>query len=149
MKSQNIESLKSAVDQINSYRYTRIISRIKKCDTNIKLNDICETYSIDNNTNTVIHQSDIEFSTFDDLFDGLVNRLIVEKLNKYCLFTNWCVSNLSENDIQFTNQVIQQHGYSFCLLEQCHSRLSLFIDSCPKLSHKVKLKLYQYIYLFL
>jgi hypothetical protein len=105
----------------------------------MKLNDLCEIYSIDNNTNSLIRQSNIDFHTLEDLFDSFVDRLIVEKLNKYCLSTNWCLGNLSENDIQLMNDVIQNRGHSFCSLEQCHSRLLVFIETCPTLSNTVKI----------
>jgi hypothetical protein len=92
----------------------------------MKLNDLCEIYSIDNNTNSLIRQSNIDFHTLEDLFDS-------------CLSTNWCLGNLSENDIQLMNDVIQNRGHSFCSLEQCHSRLLVFIETCPTLSNTVKI----------
>jgi len=138
LTSQKLASINSLIDQINAYRNIQIISRIKQCDSNMRLNDMCELYSIDNNTNSLILQSNIEFYTFENIFDGLVNRIIIQKLNKFCLSTNWCLGNLSEIDIQYTNEVIQTRGYSFCSLEQCNSRLLLFIDSCSTLSNTVK-----------
>jgi hypothetical protein len=146
--SQKLASINSLVDQINAYHNIQIISRIKQCDSNMKLNDICGIYSIDNNTNSLILQSHIEFYTFEDIFDGLVNRIIIQKLNKFCLSTNWCLGNLSEIDIQYTNEVIQTRGSSFCSLEQCHSRLLVFIDSCSTLSNTVKDKLNIFFILF-
>jgi len=147
--SRTIGSVNSLVDQINSYYNIQILARIKQCNSNMTLNDICETYSIDNKTNLLITQPNIEFSSLEDLFDRLVNRLIIQKLNKLCLSTDSCLGNLSENNIQFINEVIQKHGYSFCLLEQCHSRLSVYIDSCPILSNTVKInQIYFILYLF-
>ncbi len=133
--SRKKESMISLIDQINAYRYTRILARMKHCDSNMRLNDICETYSIDNDTNTMIRQLNIDFLTFEDLFD----RLISGKLNQFCLKTNSCWGNLSNNDIQFTMNVIQKYGHSFCSLEQCHSRLTQFIDTCPTLSNRVNI----------
>ncbi len=132
-------SAKSLIDQINSYRNNDIISRIKQCDPNMKLNDICETYSIDNNTHALMRQSYTEFHTLQHLSDALVERTIVQKLNKSCLSTRWCLANLSQNNIHFTNSIIRERGQSFCSLEQCHSRLLVSINSCPTLSNTVKI----------
>lgn len=136
--TEKIESIYSLIDQINSYRSIQINSRIKHCDKNIKLNDLCEIYSIDGPTNQLIRQPNIEFSSFDDLFSNLVNRIFVQNLNRSCLSTNECLENLTDNNIQYTKEIIQKRGQSFCSLEQCHSRLLLFIESCPALSNTVK-----------
>ncbi|CAF0764085.1 unnamed protein product [Rotaria sordida] len=131
-----IASIQSLVDQMNSYRSTKILARIQACDSNMKLNDICEMYSIDNNTSLLIRQSNIEFYTLQHLFDVLVNRIIVQKLNEFCLPIKWCLKNLSESDIYITSDIIQERGRSFCYLEQCHSRLLVYINTCPILSNK-------------
>ncbi|CAF2616646.1 unnamed protein product [Rotaria sp. Silwood2] len=130
-----IASVNSLVDQMNSYRVIDILARIKHCDSNMKLNDICETYSIDNNTNLLIRQSNIEFHTLQHLSDVLVDRIILQKLNEFCVPIKWCLKNLSESDIYFTYSIIQERGRSFCYLEQCHSRLLVFINTCPILSN--------------
>ena len=132
------DSIVSLVDQLNIYRDARIIVRIKQCDPNMRLNEICERYSIDNETNFLVRQLNIDFLTFDDLVDRLLNRTIVEKFNQSCLINNDCVNNLSENDIQLTKNIIQTKGQSFCSLEQCHSRLVLFVDSCPTIDNLVR-----------
>ena len=136
--TQAKDSMISLVDQLNIYHNGKILTRIKQCDSNLRLNDLCETYSIDNETNSVIRQSTIHFLTFDDLFDSLLNRSIVEKFNRSCLTNNDCSVNLSTNDIQLTNTVIQNRGQSFCSIEQCQPRLTMFIDSCPTLSNPVR-----------
>ncbi len=132
----------SLVDQINAYRYTRILARIKQCDSNMRLHDICEIYSIENETNSLIRQLNIDFLTFEDLFDRLIE-------GQFDLTINGSSGNLSNDNIQFTIDVIQKHGYSFCSLEQCHSRLTVFIDSCPTLSNTViKSKFFSIIFIF-
>jgi hypothetical protein len=133
-------SIQSVIDQINFYRKTAILSRIKRCDANMQLNDICESYSFDYNTNLLILQSNIEFNTFQELSSALVDLIIVQKLKKSCSPSHWCLGNISTNDIQFTYDIIRERGSSFCSLQQCHSRLLLLIDSCPKLSNTVKIK---------
>lgn len=133
---QTTTSVKSLIDQFNSYRNINILSHIKQCNPNMTLNDICETYSINNN---IIRQSSIEFHTLQNLSDALVEQTIVEKLNKFCLSTHWCLGNLSQNNIYSTNRIIREHGQSFCSLEQCHSRLLVLIDSCSTLSNTVKI----------
>lgn len=132
------DSIVSLVDQLNTYRDARILARIKQCDPNMRLNEICEKYSIDNETNFLVRQLNIDFLTFDDLVDRLLNRTIIDKFNQSCLINNDCVNNLSENDIQLTKNIIQTKGRSFCSLEQCHSRLVVFMDSCPTLGNLVR-----------
>lgn len=131
-------SSNSLLDQINYIRNEDILSRIKHCDPTMKLNDICEAYVIDNKTNLLIRQSNIEFYSLQHLADVLIDRIIVEGLNRFCLPTEWCLRNLTDRDIRSTHNTIREHGRSFCFLENCQSRLLVFIDSCPKLSNKVK-----------
>ncbi|CAF4720946.1 unnamed protein product [Rotaria sp. Silwood1] len=130
-----IISVNSLVDQMNSYLNIDILARIKHCDPNMQLNDICETYSMDNKTNLLVRQSNIEFDTLQYLSDVLVDQIIVQKLNEFCLPIKWCLNNLSESDIYVTYGVIQERGRSFCYLEQCYSRLLVFINTCPILSN--------------
>jgi hypothetical protein len=130
----------SLVDQFNFYRQIAILSRIKQCDPKLNLNDICESYSFDKRTNSLISQSDIEFYTLEQISGALVDLILIEKLKKFCLLPNWCLGNISQNDIQFTSDIIRERGQSFCSLQQCHSRLLIFINSCPKLANVVKIK---------
>ena len=132
--SQEKRPMASVVDQINAYRYTRILARIRNCESDMEFNDICETYSLAKETNFPIRKSDIDFLTFEDL----VERLTARKFDQLNLTANESVANFSPDDIRFTISIIQKHGRSFCLLEQCHSRLTLFVESCPKLSNTVK-----------
>ncbi|CAF0980238.1 unnamed protein product [Adineta steineri] len=124
-------SIKSFIDQINSYRHMDILIHIKQCDSNMKLNDICEIYSIDNNTNSLIRQSYIEFHTLQHIYNSLVNQTVVQNLSQFCLSTDWCLKNLSQDNTYLTNQIIRERGKSFCSLEQCQSRLLVFIETCP------------------
>jgi len=140
-------SINSLVDEIN-YRNMQILSRIKQCDSDMKFNDICKIYSIDNNTNSLKHPSKIVFYTFEDLVHTLVNLIIVQRLKKFCLSINWCLENLVLNDIVYTKEVLKYYGRSFCTLEQCHSRLSLFIDSCPTHFFSNKVKINQIYFIF-
>lgn len=135
-------SIVSLVEQLNTYRDTRILARIKQCDLNMRLNEICERYSIDNNTNLLVRQMNIEFVTFDDLVNRLVNRTMVDTFNQSCLIDKNCVNDLSENDIQLTKMNIQSKGQSFCSLEQCHARLGLLMESCPTLENFVRRNLF-------
>lgn len=138
--TQTKDSMISLVDELNTYRNGKILARIKQCDENLRLNDLCERYSIDNEKNFLLRQSEIHFLTFDDLFDSLINRSIVDKFDPSCLTNNDCSIDLSINDIQITNLVLLNRGESFCSLEQCQPRLSMFIESCPMLSNPVRRK---------
>lgn len=138
-----IASLISFVDQMNAYRNLDILFRIKQCDQNMKLNDLCEMYSIDNKTNLLLRQTNIEFQTLQHISDILVDRMIVQKLNQLCLPNQWCLTNLSNTDIRLSYDVVRERGNSFCFLEQCQSRLETFIETCPILSNKVR-KINQY-----
>ncbi|UJR23776.1 hypothetical protein I4U23_026752 [Adineta vaga] len=123
-------STKSLVDQLNSYRNTEILRRIDQCDLSLKLNDICEIYSIDNHTNLLVRQPFVRFQTLGNIYDSLINRTMVTKLTNSCSIAEWCLGNLTQDDIDFAYSVIRKRGESFCALEQCHSRLLTFINSC-------------------
>jgi hypothetical protein len=125
------------VSQFNHYRNTDILSRIKQCDSNLKLHEMCETYSFDNHTYSLIRESDVEFQSLDHLYDALLDRIIVQKLNRLCSIGHWCVANLTQDDIHLTVDVLRQRGYSFCSLDKCHHRLVVHTTTCPSLSMKV------------
>jgi len=125
------------VDQFNHYRNIDILSRIKQCDSNMKLNDMCEIYSFDNHTYSLIRESYVEFQSLKNLYDTLVDQMTVQKLNKLCPIGQWCLGNLTEDDIRFTVDVLQQRGRSFCSLEKCSHRLTVHTAACPEISTKV------------
>jgi hypothetical protein len=133
----SVVSDSSLIDQLNSYRNSEVLSRIKQCDPNMKLNEMCEIYSIDNDTKSLKHQSNIEFQSLKHLSDSLVDRMTVEKLKKFCPTAHWCLGNLTQDDIRFTTDVIRQRGRSFCSLDQCYHRLIIHMNSCPLLANKV------------
>ncbi|CAF3983671.1 unnamed protein product [Rotaria magnacalcarata] len=134
--NSTVASLKSIVDQMNSYRHRDILFRIKHCDSNMKLNDICEIYSVDNTTNLLIRQSNVDFQTLQHVSGVLVDQTVVRKLSQLCLSSNSYLTNLSESNIRITYDIIRERGNSFCSLQQCHSRLQIFIETCPILSNK-------------
>ncbi len=125
------------VDQFNYYRNIDILSHVKQCDSPMKLNDICERYSFDNHTYSLIRQSNIEFQSLEHLYDALIDRMIVQKLNSICVTGQWCLANLTDDDIRFTINVVRQRGRSFCSLEKCYDRLSVYATACPSISTKV------------
>ncbi|CAF5054675.1 unnamed protein product, partial [Rotaria magnacalcarata] len=94
--NSTVASLKSIVDQMNSYRHRDILFRIKHCDSNMKLNDICEIYSVDNTTNLLIRQSNVDFQTLQHVSGVLVDQTVVRKLSQLCLSSNSYLTNLSE-----------------------------------------------------
>lgn len=125
------------VDQFNHYRNIDILSRIKQCDSNLKLNDMCEIYSFDNHTYSLTRASFVEFQSLKHLYDALIDRITVDRLNKHCSTGQWCLGNLTKADIQFTLDVLRQRGRSFCSLEKCYHRLSVYTTSCPSIISKV------------
>ena len=125
------------VDQFNHYRHLDIVSRIKRCDLNLKLNDMCEIYSFDNHTYSLIRESRVDFQSLQHIYDAIVDRLIIQKLNRFCSAGQWCIGNLTHDNILFTIKVIRQHGHSFCVLNQCQKRLSIYANTCPALVTKV------------
>jgi len=127
----------SLVDQFNHYRNIDILSRIKQCDSTMKLNDMCETYSFDNHTYSLIRQLNIEFQSLRHLYDALIDRMIVQRLNKFCSIGQWCFGNLTQNDIRLTLDILQQHGRSFCSLEKCSNRLMVHTTTCLAISTRV------------
>jgi hypothetical protein len=127
------------VNQFNNYRNTDILTRIKQCDSNMKLNDMCETYSFNNHTYSLIRESTIEFQSLQHIYDALVERMIVEKLNKFCPIGQWCLGNLTDNDIRYTVDVLRQQGRSFCSLEKCYHRLFVHATTCPSISTQVNI----------
>ncbi|CAF3060050.1 unnamed protein product [Rotaria socialis] len=131
-----VASLRSIVNQMNSYRHNDILFRIKHCDSNMKLSDICETYTVDNTTNLLIRQSNIDFQTLQHVSNVLVDRIVVQKLSQLCLSTDSYLTNLSESNIRITHDIVRERGNSFCSLQQCHSRLQIFVETCPTLSNK-------------
>ncbi|CAF1474353.1 unnamed protein product [Adineta ricciae] len=132
--TQSSFSTESLVDQMNSYRNAEILSRIDQCDSSMKLNDICEMYSIDNYTNLLVHQPLIRFQTLENIYDSLINRTMVENLTNSCSIAQWCLGNLSRDDIEFASNMIRRRGDSFCTLQHCHFRLVTYIHSCPSLA---------------
>ena len=125
------------IDQFNHYREVDILSRIKHCDSSMKLNEMCETYSFDNHTYSLMRQSSVEFQSFQHVYDALVDRLVVQKLSQFCSPGHWCLANLTQDDIRFTVDVLRQRGRSFCSLERCHHRLAVHINSCPTILSRV------------
>ncbi|CAF1336103.1 unnamed protein product [Adineta ricciae] len=132
--TQSSFSTESLVDQMNSYRNAEILSRIDQCDSSMKLNDICEMYSIDNYTNLLVHQPLIRFQTLENIYDSLINRTMVENLTNSCPIAQWCLGNLSRDDVEFASNMIRRRGDSFCTLQHCHFRLVTYIHSCPSLA---------------
>lgn len=126
------------VEQFNHYRHLEILSRIKRCDPNMKLNEMCETYAFDNHTYALFRDSDVEFPFLQNVYDALVDRLIVEKLRKMCSPGRWCLNNLTKEDIQFTFDIIRQRGRSFCSLAKCHHRLAAQATACPQFLSQVR-----------
>lgn len=127
------------VDQFNHYRNIDIISRIKQCDSNMKLSDMCETYSFDNHTYSLIRQLDIKFHSLQDIYDSIIDRMTVQKLNIYCPTAQWCLGNLTKYNIRFTANTLRQRGRSFCSLETCRHRLDILAVTCPSISTEVKI----------
>jgi hypothetical protein len=125
------------VNQFNRYRDADILTRIKQCDSNMKLNDMCERYSFDNHTYALIREPTVEFQSLQHIYDDLVDRMIVEKLRKFCPIGQWCLGNLTQNDIRLTINVLRQQGRSFCSLEKCQHRLTVHTNACPSISSKV------------
>lgn len=125
------------IDQFNHYREVDILSRIKHCDSNMKLNEMCETYSFDNHTYSLIRQASVEFQSFQHVYDALVDRLVAQKLSQFCSPGHWCLANLTQDDVRFTVDVLRQRGPSFCSLEKCHHRLAVHINSCPSILSRV------------
>ena len=128
---------RNLVEQFNRYREAEILTRIKHCDSNMKLNEMCESYSFDNHTYSLIRQSSVDFQSFQHVYDALVDRLIVQKLSQFCSPGDWCLGNLTNNDIRFTVDVLRQRGRSFCSLEKCHHRLAVHINACPSILARV------------
>jgi hypothetical protein len=125
------------VDQFNHYRNIDILSRIKQCDSNMKLNDMCETYSFDNHTYSLIRESYVEFQSLRHIYDALIDQMTVKNLNKLCPTGQWCLGNLTQDDIRFTLDVLQRRGDSFCSLEKCSHRLAVHTTVCPSILSKV------------
>lgn len=125
------------LDQFNKYRHIDIISRIKQCDSKMRLHDMCEAYSIDNHSYSLIREPSIEFQSLKQLYDALVDRMMVHKLSESCPIDRWCLTNLTQSDIRFTLDVLRQRGRSLCALERCTHRLSVHATSCPLISPKV------------
>jgi hypothetical protein len=125
------------VDQFNHYRNVDLLSRIKVCDPNLKLHDMCEIYSFDNHTYSLIRELPVEFPSLKNVYDALIDRIVVQKLSKFCSTGQWCLENLTQSDIHLTLQVIRQRGRSFCSMEKCSHRLAAHVTSCPSISPKV------------
>lgn len=125
------------LSQFNKYRDIDIISRIKQCDSKMKLHDMCEAYSVDNHSYSLIRESSIEFQSLKQLYDALVDRMMVHKLSQSCSIDRWCVANLTQDDFRFTLDVLRQRGRSLCVLDRCTHRLSVHATSCPSISPKV------------
>ena len=132
------EALKALVDQINAYRSKHILARVKQCDRNIKLDEICEMYAIDNQTNSLIHHAAADFPAPDDFSGELLDKSIIKNLKQSCLSTNWCLGNISKVEIQLTKDIIQKRGHMFCSIEQCESRLKVLVNSCPTIANTVR-----------
>ncbi|CAF3022835.1 unnamed protein product [Rotaria socialis] len=122
------------VDQFNRYRNIDILSRIKQCNSNMKLSYMCETYSFDNHTHSLVRESNIRFQSLQHIYDSLIDRIIVQKLNAFCSKSQWCLGNLTKYNIRFTVDVFRQLGYSFCALEMCHHRLHVHVTTCPSIT---------------
>jgi hypothetical protein len=125
------------VDQFNHYRNVDILSRIKQCDSNLKLHDMCEIYSFDNHTYSLIRELNVEFQSLKHLYNALIDRMIVQKLSKFCPTGQWCLENLTQSDIHLTLEVLRQRGSSFCSLEKCSQRLAVHATACPSISPRV------------
>ena len=125
------------IDQFNHYRNVDLLSRIKVCDPNLKLHDMCEIYSFDNHTYSLIRELPVEFPSLKNVYDALIDRVVVQKLGKICSTGQWCLENLTQSDIYLTVQVIRQRGRSFCSMEKCSHRLAAHVTSCPAISPKV------------
>ncbi|CAF1542345.1 unnamed protein product [Adineta ricciae] len=122
------------VDQFNHYRNVDILARIKQCDSKFKLSDMCEVYTIDNHTYSVIREANIGFQSLQQVHEILVDRSVTNKLNTFCSPGEWCLGNVSQEDIRFTANVLRQRGPSFCALEKCRQRLTVFVNTCPTLA---------------
>ncbi len=129
------------VDQFNHYRNIDILSRIKQCDSNMKLNDMCEIYSFDNHTYSLIRESYVEFQSLRHIYDALIDSTTVKNLNKLCPTGQWCLGNLTQDDIRFTLDVLQRRGRSFCSLEKCYNRLTVHTTACPSILTRVHLSM--------
>ena len=138
LSPKNNLSIENLVDQFNSYRHIEILFRIRQCHSNMKLNDLCERYAIDNRTNLLIRVSLTPFRSLDHLSDMLIDRGIVQKLKKFCSPARWCLTDLSQDDVNLTTTFIEQHSRSLCSLEQCHQHLLTFTDTCPSLTNQVR-----------
>jgi hypothetical protein len=125
------------IDQFNRYRQVEILSHIRHCDGKMKLNEICESYSFDNHTYTLNRDYYAEFQSLQHIYDALVSRVIVKKLIKFCSTSQWCLENLSIEDINFTIDILKQRGNAFCSLQKCHHRLVTQINACPTTSNRV------------
>jgi len=128
------------IGQLNEYRHTHIYARIEKCDSNIRLNDLCEFYSFNYSNNSLVRRTIDHFERLDNIFDELINRTTMDDFNQSCVSVNTCRDNLPNNDIQSTVNWILKYGNTFCSLEQCHSRLEALLDSCPALTNTVNKK---------
>ncbi|CAF3420760.1 unnamed protein product [Rotaria sp. Silwood1] len=122
------------VDQFNHYRNIDILSRIKQCNSNMNLDDMCETYSFDNHTYSLVRESNIGFQSLQHIYNALIDRIIVQKLNTLCSTAEWCLGNLTKYNIRFTVDVFRQLGHSFCSLESCYPRLQAHTKACPSIS---------------
>ena len=85
---------------------------------------------------SLIRESRVDFQSLQHIYDAIVDRLIIQKLNKFCSTGHWCLGNLTHDNILFTIKVIRQHGHSFCVLNQCQKRLSIYANTCPALVTK-------------
>ncbi|UJR25084.1 hypothetical protein I4U23_006445 [Adineta vaga] len=127
---------RNLLDQFNHYRTGDILSRIKQCDSKMKLTDMCEVYTMDNHTYSIIRSANIEFQSLQNIYEILIDRLIVKKLANLCSPGQWCLGNISQEDIRFTMDIFRQRGRSFCALKGCHHRLTVHINTCPIISPK-------------
>lgn len=128
---------KYMVDQFNHLRHLDIMSRIKRCDPTMKLYEMCETFLFDNHSYTLKREPFVEFQSFQHIYDALVDRLVIQKLNRFCSPGHWCLNNLTQEDQRFTIDIIRQRGHSFCSLNLCRRRLTEHIKSCPSISNRV------------
>ena len=122
------------VDQFNHYRNVDILARIKQCDSKLKLSDMCEVYTIDNHTYSVIREANFGFQSLQQVHEALVDRSVIKKLNTLCSPGEWCLGNVSQEDIRFTANVLRQSGPSLCALDKCRQRLTVFVNTCPALA---------------
>ena len=129
------------VDQFNKYRDIDIISRIKQCDSKMQLHDMCEAYSIDNHSYSLVRESSVEFHSLKHLYDALIDRMTVHKLSQLCPIDQWCLANLTHDDFRFTLDILQKRGRSLCTLDKCTHRLFIHTTSCPSISPKVNPRL--------